>query len=525
MWIYRISKTRINTNNNLKLLIVTGCLAQRYAEELKTEIPEIDAIVGTGSYQQIDEIIANLEKENHIVSLNDIDFAYNEDLPRYVSTPDYMAYLKIGEGCDNKCTYCIIPKLRGKYRSRKMEDIISEAKDLAAKGVKELVVIAQDTTKYGCDLYGKEMLPELLEELAQIEGIKWIRIMYSYPESITEELVKVIKKYDNICNYFDMPIQHASNKILKLMNRHTTKENILSTINMIRKHIPDATLRTTIIVGFPGETEEDFNELVEFVKVAKFDRLGAFSYSREEDTPADKLPNHLEQDVKDERRDALMLVQQSISEELNAAKVGNIYEVLVEEQIEDKVYIGRTQGDAEEIDSIVYVKSDKKLNIGDFVNVKIPSKYLIACVIFIVASITDAMDGHIARKHNLITDFGKFMDPLADKLLVISALICMIEVDLVSSWMVIIIVARELTVSILRAIAAADGKVIAASGGGKLKTISQMIAIPLLLLGAQFGSSILLSIGNITILIATLLTLYSGWEYLYKNKNLFMESK
>lgn len=217
------------------------------------------------------------------------------------------------------------------------------------------------------------MLPELLEELAQIEGIKWIRIMYSYPESITEELVKVIKKYDNICNYFDMPIQHASNKILKLMNRHTTKENILSTINMIRKHIPDATLRTTIIVGFPGETEEDFNELVEFVKVAKFDRLGAFSYSREEDTPADKLPNHLEQDVKDERRDALMLVQQSISEELNAAKVGNIYEVLVEEQIEDKVYIGRTQGDAEEIDSIVYVKSDKKLNIGDFVNVKITS--------------------------------------------------------------------------------------------------------------------------------------------------------
>ena len=318
---------------NLKLLIVTGCLAQRYAEELKIEIPEIDAIVGTGSYQQIDEIIANLEKENHIVSLNDIDFAYNEDLPRYVS----------------------------------------EAMDLAAKGVKELVVIAQDTTKYGCDLYGKEMLPELLEELAQIEGIKWIRIMYSYPESITEELVKVIKKYDNICNYFDMPIQHASNKILKLMNRHTTKENILSTINMIRKHIPDATLRTTIIVGFPGETEEDFNELVEFVKVAKFDRLGAFSYSREEDTPADKLPNHLEQDVKDERRDALMLVQQSISEELNAAKVGNIYEVLVEEQIEDKVYIGRTKGDAEEIDSIVYVKSDKKLNIGDFVNVKITS--------------------------------------------------------------------------------------------------------------------------------------------------------
>lgn len=356
---------------NLKLLIVTGCLAQRYAKELQEEIPEIDAIVGTGSYQQIDEIIAGLEKENNIVSLNDIEFAYNEDLPRYVTTPEHMAYLKIGEGCDNHCTYCIIPKLRGKYRSRKMEDIVKEAKELASNGVKELVVIAQDTTKYGFDLYGEVKLPQLLEELAQIEGIKWIRIMYSYPESITEELVKVIKKYDNICNYFDMPIQHASNKILKLMNRQTTREDIKSKVDMIRSYIPDATLRTTIIVGFPGETEEDFKELVEFAKEVKFDRLGAFAYSREEDTAADRLPNHLEEDVKARRRDELMLVQQGISQELNANKVNKVYEVLIEEQIEDKVYIGRTQGDAEEIDSIVYVKSENQLNTGDFVDVKI----------------------------------------------------------------------------------------------------------------------------------------------------------
>lgn len=362
---------QLKENGNLKLLIVTGCLAQRYAKELQAEIPEIDAIVGTGSYQQIDEIIANLEKENNIVSLNDIEFAYNEDLPRYVTTPEYMAYLKIGEGCDNHCTYCIIPKLRGRYRSRKMEDIIKEAKDLASKGVKELVVIAQDTTKYGLDLYGEVKLPQLLEELAQIDGIKWIRIMYSYPESITEELVKVIKKYDNICNYFDMPIQHASNKVLKLMNRHTTKEDIKSKVEMIRKYIPDATLRTTIIVGFPGETDEDFNELVEFAKDMKFDRLGAFAYSREEDTPADKLPNHLDEDVKLQRRDQLMLVQQEISQNLNARKIDNEYEVLIEEQIEDKVYIGRTQGDAEEIDSIVYVKSENQLEIGSFVKVKI----------------------------------------------------------------------------------------------------------------------------------------------------------
>ena len=362
---------QLKETGNLKLLIVTGCLAQRYANELKEEIPEIDAIVGTGSYQQIDEIIAKLEKENNIVSLNDIEFAYNEDLPRYVTTPDYMAYLKIGEGCDNHCTYCIIPKLRGKYRSRKIEDIVKEAKDLAAKGVKELVVIAQDTTKYGFDLYGEVKLPELLEELAQIEGIKWIRIMYSYPESITEELVKVMKKYDNICNYFDMPIQHASNRILKLMNRHTTKEDIRAKVEMIRSYLPDATLRTTIIVGFPGETDEDFKEVIEFAKEIKFDRLGAFAYSREEDTAADKLPNHLEEEVKLRRRDELMLVQQGISEELNSKKIGNEYEVLIEEQIEDKVYIGRTQGDAEEIDSIVYVKSENQLEPGDFVKVKI----------------------------------------------------------------------------------------------------------------------------------------------------------
>ena len=356
---------------NLKLLIVTGCLAQRYSDELKEEIPEIDAIVGTGSYQNIDEIVAGLEKENKIVSLNDIEFAFNEELPRYVSTPSYMAYLKISEGCDKHCTYCIIPKLRGKQRSRKIEDIVCEAKDLASRGVKELVVIAQDSTMYGSDIYRKPVLPELLEELAKIEGIKWIRIMYSYPESITEELVQVIKKHDNICNYFDMPIQHASNKILKLMNRHTTKEDILSKVEMIRKNIPNATLRTTIITGFPGETEEDFEELLDFAKTVKFDRLGAFAYSREEGTAADKLPNHVDDEVKEQRRDRLMMLQQGISQEVMANKIGKTFEVLIEEQIEKNVYMGRTEGDAEEIDSIVYVKSKKQLNPGEFVKVEI----------------------------------------------------------------------------------------------------------------------------------------------------------
>ncbi|SCH06235.1 MULTISPECIES: 30S ribosomal protein S12 methylthiotransferase RimO [unclassified Romboutsia] len=367
-----IEIAQLKETGNLKLLVVTGCLAQRYSEELKSEIPEIDAIVGTGSYQNIDEIVAGLEKENKIVSLNDIEFAFNEELPRYVSTPSYMAYLKISEGCDKHCTYCIIPKLRGKQKSRKMEDILAEARDLALRGVKELVVIAQDSTTYGTDIYdGEAKLPQLLEELAKVEGIKWIRIMYSYPESITEELVQVIKKYDNICNYFDMPIQHASNKILKLMNRHTTKEDILAKIEMIRNNIPDATLRTTIITGFPGETEEDFEELLEFAQIVKFDRLGAFAYSREEGTAADKLPGHIEQEIKEQRRDRLMMLQQGISQEVMATKIGKTYEVLIEEQIEKNVYMGRTEGDAEEIDSIVYVKSKRSLKPGEFVMVEI----------------------------------------------------------------------------------------------------------------------------------------------------------
>ena len=366
-----IEFANLKETGNLKLLIVTGCLAQRYSDELKQEIPEIDAIVGTGSYQNIDEILEGLQKEKQIVSLKDIEVVYNENLPRYVSTPEYMAYLKISEGCDKHCTYCIIPKLRGKQKSRKIEDIVAEAKTLSENGVKELVVIAQDSTMYGSDIYGEAKLPQLLEELAKIEELKWIRIMYSYPESITEELVQVIKKYDNICNYFDMPIQHASNRILKLMNRHTTKEDILAKIEMIRNNIPDATLRTTIITGFPGETEEDFEELIEFAKKVKFDRLGAFAYSREEGTAADKLPNHIDQDVKEQRRDTIMMVQQGISEEINQNKVGNVYEVLIEEQIENNVYVGRTIFDAEEIDSIVYVKSHTQLEPGDFVNVKI----------------------------------------------------------------------------------------------------------------------------------------------------------
>lgn len=366
-----VELSQLKEVGKLKYLIVTGCLAQRYADELLEEIPEIDAIVGTGNFMNISEIIDRLESEKNVTEIGNIEFAFDETLPRYVSTPEHMAYLKIGEGCSNHCTYCIIPKLRGKYRSRKIEDIVEEAKTLAAEGAKELVVIAQDTTRYGEDLYGEAKLAELLEELAGIEGIKWIRIMYSYPESITEKLIDVIAAHDNICSYFDMPIQHASNRVLKRMNRRTSKEDIRSKVEMIRSKIPDAVIRTTVIVGFPGETEEDLEELIDFMKEIKFDRLGAFAYSREEDTPADRMDGHMDEEIKEERRDRVMMVQQAISEEINQKREDKVFEVLIEEEAEDGVYVGRTQGDAEEIDSVVYVNSEEELEIGSFVNVYI----------------------------------------------------------------------------------------------------------------------------------------------------------
>ena len=366
-----VELSQLKEVGKLKYLIVTGCLAQRYADELLEEIPEIDAIVGTGNFMNISEIIDRLESEKNVTEIGNIEFAFDETLPRYVSTPEHMAYLKIGEGCSNHCTYCIIPKLRGKYRSRKIEDIVEEAKTLAAEGAKELVVIAQDTTRYGEDLYGEAKLAELLEELVGIEGIKWIRIMYSYPESITEKLIDVIATHDNICSYFDMPIQHASNRVLKRMNRRTSKEDIRSKVEMIRSKIPDAVIRTTVIVGFPGETEEDLEELIEFMKEIKFDRLGAFAYSREEDTPADRMDGHMDEEIKEERRERVMMVQQAISEEINQKREDKVFEVLIEEEAEEGVYVGRTQGDAEEIDSVVYVNSDEELEIGSFVNVYI----------------------------------------------------------------------------------------------------------------------------------------------------------
>lgn len=359
----------------IKYLLVSGCLAQRYTEELLESIPEIDAIVGTGSYDKITEVVDNLpEDKEKVIRMDDINFSFDETLPRYVSTPPYLAYLKIGEGCDNNCTYCIIPKLRGKYRSRDIEELIKEAKTLKENGVKELVVIAQDTTVYGRDLYGKPALAELLERLAKL-GFDWIRVLYSYPEGISEEIVDVVAKYDNICSYFDIPMQHASNRILKLMNRKTSREELKSKVEMIRSKISDAVIRTTFIVGFPGETDEDFEELMEFVEEMQLDRMGAFKYSREEGTPADLLPNHVDEDTKKERLERLMMLQQGISEERNQENLGKTLKVLIEDRVDETLFIGRSQKDAEDIDSVVYVETSEDLQIGEMVDVTVEIAY------------------------------------------------------------------------------------------------------------------------------------------------------
>lgn len=357
-----------------KALIVTGCMAQRYKEELLKEIPEVDAILGTTSYDKIVEIAHQVLKEKGYRSqaFEIIDREIIEDMPRILTTAGYFAYVKIAEGCDKHCTYCIIPKLRGKYRSRSMKPILSEVRQLAKDGVSEIILVAQDTTEYGCDLKDGSSLAQLLHEMGKIEGIEWIRLLYCYPESITDELITEIKENPKVCHYLDMPIQHASDTILKRMGRRSSLADLKKCIEKLRCQIPDITLRTTLIVGFPGETEEDFKILYDFVKTTRFDRLGVFTYSQEEDTPAAKMENQIEEEVKIKRRDAIMTLQNEISRELTASKVGQEMKVLIEGKLTNEdVYIGRTYQDAPEIDGEVFIEYEGELLSGDFVNIRI----------------------------------------------------------------------------------------------------------------------------------------------------------
>lgn len=350
---------------NCKYLIVTGCLVERYIEELEKELPEVDLFIPINNYDELWQKIDNLV--NNKQTVDKLNF-HN----RVISTGDTMAYLKIAEGCSNYCTFCAIPYIQGKYISREYEDILLEAEELAEKGISELVVIAQDTTKYGTDLYGKSRLAELLGDLSKIEGIKWIRFLYSYPENITDELINVVKNNEKICNYFDIPIQHINDRILKLMNRKSDGDSIRKLVKKIRKEIPDVIIRTTLIVGFPTETHEEFLELYEFVKEAKFDRLGAFSYSREEGTAASKIVNQIDDKIKEERKNKIMELQQDISKEKMKEKIGKTYNVIIENMSDDGEYfIGRSYMDVPSEDGVIYVDYDDSIFINDYLDVLI----------------------------------------------------------------------------------------------------------------------------------------------------------
>lgn len=371
-----------------KYLIAMGCLVQRYYNDLVKLLPEVDLFVKIDEYNKLWDKIEDLLKRNIVeksktktsTKISEIKPlpmpTYNEFMERIVTTGKNYAYLKIGEGCSNKCTYCAIPYIRGPFVSRKMEEILDEAEMLAKKGIKELIVIAQDTTKYGVDIYGESKLAELLEKLSKIDGIEWIRFLYSYPEGITDELINVVASNNKIAKYFDIPIQHISNPILKKMNRRTSKENIMKIIEKIRNKIPEVTLRTSLIVGFPGETKENFEELLEFVKNTKFDKLGTFMYSKEEGTPAAKLPDQIHGNTKKARYNKIMEVQQEISKQILENKIGKTYKVLIEDMSFDgKYFIGRTMQDVPEEDGLVYIENNENLNeseiLDNFVNCKI----------------------------------------------------------------------------------------------------------------------------------------------------------
>ena len=350
-------------------LVVSGCLSQRYSEELSKEIPEADCIIGVNQYNKLPEILSDID--NNHVAANSCDLDYLEKTVRKLSDNPYTATLKIAEGCNNTCTYCIIPMIRGKFRSKKMEDIITEAKELANAGCKELILIAQDVTYYGKDLYGKVVLPELLRKLCKIDGIEWIRLMYCYDERITDELIQVMAEEDKICKYIDIPLQHASDNILRLMRRQTTRKSIKETLAKLKAAMPDIHVRTTLIVGFPGETEDDYDQLLELVESERFSRLGVFTYSQEENTVAAEMDNQIDEDIKQTRFDGVMRRQMLISSELNQEKIGKVFDVIVDSMDEDGSFIGRTRFDAPEIDNSVIFTSKNELQPGDIVKVKI----------------------------------------------------------------------------------------------------------------------------------------------------------
>jgi ribosomal protein S12 methylthiotransferase len=355
-----------------KALIVSGCLAHRYKDEITQEIPEIDAILGTASYDKIAEVVISVLEGKGCNIVDSADRMVTTDDSRIITTGGYYEYLKIAEGCDKHCTYCIIPKVRGNFRSYPMEYLLKQANELVDMGVKELILVAQETTMYGTDLYGRKCLGELLHKLAQIPELKWIRILYCYPEEIDDSLIEAIKTEPKVCHYIDMPIQHSSDNILKRMGRRTSRQELIDIIEKLRREIPDIAIRTTLITGFPGETEEDHEDMLDFIDMMEFDRLGVFTYSAEEDTPAATMPNQIPEDVKEARRDAVMELQQEISADKSQDMIGRTIDCMIEGKIEeDETYAARSYRDAPNVDGYVFIETDAQLMSGDIVSVKI----------------------------------------------------------------------------------------------------------------------------------------------------------
>jgi ribosomal protein S12 methylthiotransferase len=359
-------------NGSAKALIVTGCMAERYRQEILDEIPEVDEVLGTTAYDRILDAVDAALAGQHEVMTADLDALPLPETKRLVTTGGHFAYLKIAEGCDKHCTYCIIPKIRGNFRSVPMERLLKEAQDLAEQGVKELILVAQETTLYGKDLYGEKSLPKLLRELCKISGIRWIRILYCYPEEITDELIQVMKEEPKICHYLDLPIQHANDTILKRMGRRTSKQELIDIVQKLRKEIPDICLRTTLITGFPGETQEQHEEVMEFIDTLEFDRLGAFTYSSEEDTPAATFEDQIDEEVKEDRQADIMELQQEIAFDKAEDMIGREVLVMIEGKVADEnAYVGRTYRDAPNVDGLIFINTDVELISGDFAKVKV----------------------------------------------------------------------------------------------------------------------------------------------------------
>ena len=359
-------------NGSAKALIVTGCMAERYRQEILDEIPEVDEVLGTTAYDRILDAVDAALAGQHEVMTADLDALPLPETKRLVTTGGHFAYLKIAEGCDKHCTYCIIPKIRGNFRSVPMERLLKEAQDLAEQGVKELILVAQETTLYGKDLYGEKSLPKLLRELCKISGIRWIRILYCYPEEITDELIQVMKEEPKICHYLDLPIQHANDTILKRMGRRTSKQELIDIVLKLRKEIPDICLRTTLITGFPGETQEQHEEVMEFIDTLEFDRLGAFTYSPEEDTPAATFEDQIDEEVKEDRQADIMELQQEIAFDKAEDMIGREVLVMIEGKVADEnAYVGRTYRDAPNVDGLIFINTDVELISGDFAKVKV----------------------------------------------------------------------------------------------------------------------------------------------------------